>query len=141
MKTIDLKCPKDAWPLGLKGSVVIGIMKESGKDTTWLAFDVANRSVSTVSGIISPGSDMPAEIEALKPVIFAVGYRTIWEWAHTDQEEFYKQIAKGKLHIGGDFREFGRVTPRLIRLFEATGIWANLDFIVAQLQAEEPLLL
>ncbi|UTL81856.1 hypothetical protein [Pseudomonas putida] len=140
MLAIDLKCPKDAWPFGLKGCVVIGIIKESGKDTTWLAFDVADRSVSSVSGVISPGSDMPAEIEALKPVIFAVGNRTVWEWAHTDQEEFYKQIAKGKLNIGGDFREFARVTPRLIRLFEATRIWANIDSIVEQLQPEEALL-
>ncbi len=135
MKNLAITCPPDSWPAGLDGCVCLGISEARGADALWLVFRGSDRTVTSVSGFLFEGVEVPPDITALEPAVVASGPRSLWVLIAEDRTAFYKAVAGGKLHIGGDFREFGRLARRLIRLTEQLELWTQLDAILDYVQS------
>lgn len=134
MKNLEIACPPNAWPASLDGCVAVGITNARGSQALWLLFQVKAGSVISVAGTLSTGDKTPPLVKECGPVILASGPRQIWMLITNDKEEFYGEVANGKLHIEGDFREFGRFTRHLIRLTEHTDLWSQIDDILERVQ-------
>jgi hypothetical protein len=135
LRTIKLECPAQRWPEDFRGYVALGITRAQGDDALWLAFYIAGGDLQSVLGTLSGGGEMPPEIKELEPAIHASGDKQLWLLIGEDRAEFYRLVAKAKLHIGGDFREFGRLAGRLVRLSEQTGLWKTIDRICAKIRS------
>lgn len=129
MKQIELDCPSNSWPQDFKGNVALGIGGTKDNKSLWLLFGVKNGSVADVHALLVEGSDMPMEIQLENPIIHAFAEKSIWELIVSDKEAFYQKVSKAKVHIGGDFREFGRLTGKLIHLTEQSGLWLKVEEI------------
>ncbi len=130
MKDIEIACPADAWPVSLSGNIALGVTSvRSGEIALWLVFQVNRGAVERVRGMLSQGNSNPPEVTQLQPVILASATKDTWLLITSDKKAFYKQVAKGELHIEGDFREFGRLASRLIRLTEQGRLWTRIDEI------------
>jgi hypothetical protein len=42
-------------------------------------------------------------------------------------------VSDGKLTVGGNFREFARLTPRLIQIAENAGFWGQVGLAIEDL--------
>ena len=102
-------------------------------ETLWIVFDVQSGAGSDVVGVLSDGDAIPEDVHAAKPDIVAVATLHTWSLAKTNPHLFATAAEKGRLHIDGDFRTFGRSFPALLRLVTATTFWEEVDHVVAQL--------
>ena len=134
MKDITIACPPNSWPNDFAGCLAIGVTKAHENESLWLVFHVNQGVVVLVSGLLLEGEEMPPEVERLEPIIHASAEKNIWTMINKDKHKFYNMVANGKLHIGGDFREFGRLASHLVRLSEQTGLWTRLDEIVDEVR-------
>jgi hypothetical protein len=135
-------CPDGVWPQSLSGAIVAGITaaledvtnapsEQAGtprddKNTLWVVFDVVTGITAAVLVHLSMSKEMPLEIHELDPVIPAVAARPVWELVISDWETFTKRVAENAVQVSGNYREFGRYTPTLLRALRATDIWDHI---------------
>ena len=131
---VVVNCPEDVWPGSFSGNVAIAITAVSGPNTPtlWLVFEIDAGRVSHSSAVLSRDTQMPEPVRATNPIIHAEGQRDTWNLLIVDRESFYEKVGAGELQIGGDYRTFGRYSPALLRLVEATDLWEHLNEIVAR---------
>ncbi|NEQ97313.1 MAG: hypothetical protein F6K30_11405 [Cyanothece sp. SIO2G6] len=130
MKSLNIFCPDNIWPDRFNGSIALGIEEIQKVQTLWLLFRIQNKNVTSINGLLSDGRQIPKEIADLKPVILASSTKETWLLISENKEEFYKRVANRALHISGNYREFGRISRRLVLLTEQTKLWSQLDKIL-----------
>ncbi len=133
MIPIDLTCPEEMWPHRFSGKVAVGItaVAVGSDESLWIVFDVQEGSLVSSAGVLGTCLDVPEVVVAMDLTVYARADRNTWELlARQNTTLFHEKIEQGLVHIGGDFRTFARYASRLLRMTEATGLWADLDSVL-----------
>lgn len=128
LRKVDFACPSTPFPREFDGHVALGIIGDTEPERSyWFLFQVEKGSIGDVLAGMSEGPEIPKEVSSVAPAAVAVGPHTLWSLLPEDRERFFALVAAGHLRVHGDFREFGRLTPSLVRLAGEPGVWRQIQ--------------
>ena len=134
MIDLVLSCPEVTWPRRLNGCIVLGILLADNGPTAWIVFQAENGVLLTTRGFVGEGKEFPDHILDQPALIQATALVQVWRALEDpDTSLFFDNIKSGAVHISGDFRVFAKNAPLLIKVLEKSGIWNQIDDILASL--------
>ena len=87
----------------------------------------SNGEITETNWQLHSETEAPTIIKERDPWLIVATTGEIWVLLETQADDFFQKLASGDVHITGNFRECGRLTPRLIDLALSIEVLCAID--------------